>query len=123
MKKQFTDMGTRIKSRRKELKMTQGQLAEHVGISNNHMSSIENAKETPSLDTFARICESLNVRPDYLLLGSVSSDGVPQSIVENLQLCNEHDLKVANHLICYMVELNEQNRNFENFQVFKNLKP
>lgn len=116
MKKKFTDMGVRIKSRRKELKMTQGQLAENVGISNNHMSSIENAKETPSLDTFVRICETLNVRPDYLLLGSVSSDNVPQNIIENLQLCSEHDLKLANHLICYMVETNKHNRNSDKFK-------
>lgn len=113
MKKQFTDMGMRIKLRRKELKMTQGELAENIGISNNHMSSIENAKETPSLDTFVRICDSLKVRPDYLLLGSVSSDSVPHNIIENLQLCNERDLKLANRLIQYMVELNTFNRSLD----------
>lgn len=110
MKKQFVDMGMRIKIRRKELKMTQVKLAEDVGISNNHMSSIENGKEVPRLETFVRICECLNTRPDYLLLGSISSNNVPQSIVENLQLCSEHDLMLAKYLISYMVELNSNNR-------------
>ena len=36
-------MGTRMKRRRKELKMSQAELAEKVNVSNNHISSIETA--------------------------------------------------------------------------------
>ena len=35
------------------------------------MSSIENGRQKPSLDIFIRICDLLNVTPDYLLLGSM----------------------------------------------------
>lgn len=102
MEKQFTDMGKRIKSRRKELHMTQGMLAESVNLSNNHISSIETGKYTPSLDTFVRICNSLDVTPDYLLLGSMRSDNVSQNLIDNLRLCDEHNLDIANHIISYM---------------------
>ena len=42
-------MGTRMKRRRKELKMSQAELAEKVNVSNNHISSIETGKQIPSL--------------------------------------------------------------------------
>ena len=49
-------MGTRMKRRRKELKMSQAELAEKVNVSNNHISSIETGKQIPSLTTFVKIC-------------------------------------------------------------------
>lgn len=44
MEFQYKEMGTRIKVRRKELKIKQAELAEALEISNNHMSSIENGR-------------------------------------------------------------------------------
>lgn len=54
--------------RRKELHIKQAELAETLEISNNHMSSIENGRQKPSLDTFIRLCDCLNVTPDYLVV-------------------------------------------------------
>lgn len=62
---QNNEMGKRIKLRRKELNVKQSELAERLEISNNHMSSIENGKQKPSLDIFINICIQLNVSPDY----------------------------------------------------------
>ena len=67
-------MGTRMKRRRKELKMSQAELAEKVNVSNNHISSIETGKQIPSLTTFVKICEQLDTTPDFLLLGSRSEE-------------------------------------------------
>ena len=49
-------MGNRIKTRRKELHIKQADLAESLDISTNHISSIENGREKPSLDAFIKIC-------------------------------------------------------------------
>ena len=57
-------MGTRMKRRRKELKMSQAELAEKVNVSNNHISSIETGKQIPSLTTFVKICEQLDTTPE-----------------------------------------------------------
>lgn len=51
-------MGTRMKRRRKELKMSQAELAEKVNVSNNHISSIETGKQIPSLTTFVKSVSS-----------------------------------------------------------------
>lgn len=71
MELQYIEMGMRIKHRRKELKMKQADLAEVLCISNNHLSSIENGKQKPSLDIFVNLCDHLHVTPDYLLLGTM----------------------------------------------------
>ena len=82
-------MGTRMKRRRKELKMSQAELAEKVNVSNNHISSIETGKQIPSLTTFVKICEQLDTTPDFLLLGSLHTDNLPKNIYDSLALCNK----------------------------------
>lgn len=99
MKTDFSAMGVRIKMRRKELKMSQAELAEKVNVSNNHISSIETGKQLPSLPTFVEICEQLQTTPDFLLLGSLHTNNIPQNIYESLRLCNERDLPIIKEIV------------------------
>lgn len=92
-------MGTRMKRRRKELKMSQAELAEKVNVSNNHISSIETGKQIPSLTTFVKICEQLDTTPDFLLLGSLHTDNLPQNIYDSLALCNKKDLPLIQDIV------------------------
>lgn len=69
-------MGTRMKRRRKELKMSQAELAEKVNVSNNHISSIETGKQIPSLTTF-----------------------VTKNIYDSLALCNKKDLPLIQDIV------------------------
>lgn len=102
----YKEMGTRIKTRRKELKIKQAELAETLNISNNHMSSIENGRQKPSLDTFIKICVNLNVTPDYLLLGVMHAYNLPQDITDKLRLCNQSDIKLAVDFVELLVKRN-----------------
>ena len=67
------------------------------------MSGIENGKERPSIELFVAICDSLNVTPDYLMLGNMHSDNVPKSISNLLRLCTDKDIEVikimAQHIV------------------------
>lgn len=101
-------MGNRIKIRRKELRIKQAELAERLNISNNHMSSIENGRQKPSLDIFIQICNLLNVTPDYLLLGSMHAYNIPQDIIDNLRLCNQSDIELAGDFIELLVKRNNK---------------
>lgn len=101
-------MGNRIKMRRKELHMKQAELAEALEISNNHMSSIENGRQKPSLDTFIRLCDCLNVTPDYLLLGSMHAYNLPQDIFDKLRLCSQEDIILARDFIELLVKRNRE---------------
>lgn len=110
---QYINMGNRIKNRRKELKIKQADLAEALDISTNHISSIENGREKPSLDAFIKICHCLNVTPDYLLLGSMHACNIPQNIAEQLQLCCQEDVKLAKDFIELLVERNTKNHTLD----------
>ena len=95
----YKKIGTRIALRRRELNMRQCYLADKLNISNNHLSNIENGHSIPSLETFAKICEALEVTPDYLLLGNIKTNDTPRNIYENLLLCNENSLSIISQII------------------------
>ena len=89
----FVEMGKRIKARRVSLGMKQMELAERIDISNNHISSIERGIERPGLESFIRICDVLDVTPDYLLLGSMKANDIPKNITDNLKLCTDEEVQ------------------------------
>lgn len=115
MEYKYEAMGQRIAKRRKFLKIQQNTLAEQIGISNNHMSNIERGKETPSLDIFIAICNTLKVTPDYLLMGSMHSNNVPENIVDNLKLCLPQDIELVSMLVKYLVDRQGNQWNSDNF--------
>lgn len=65
----YTELGLNIAFYRKKKSLTQEQLAEKVGISRSHLSSIEapNIVKTFSIELLFRIADALEVKP-YMLL-------------------------------------------------------
>ena len=57
------NFGLRLQKIRKAKKMTQEQLAEKVALDTMTISRIENGKEYPKPDNFAKICEILCTSP------------------------------------------------------------
>ena len=78
------------------------------------MSSIETGKQKPSMDTFIKICEKLQVTPDYLLLGCMHMVNIPQDISDKLRLCSEEDIKLATNIIELLVDRNKTTWNSDN---------
>lgn len=100
----YYEMGNRIKLRRKELHIMQYELAEKLDISNNHISSIENGKEKPSLDLFISLCEELHVTPDYLLPGSMHANNISLDIVDGLRLCSQDDIELTRQFVELLIK-------------------
>ena len=63
------DMGSRIAKRRKELHLTQEQLAEKMGLSLQSISCIELGKKAVRPENLANLCIYLDVTADYILYG------------------------------------------------------
>jgi transcriptional regulator with XRE-family HTH domain len=95
----YKKIGIRIAQRRKKIKMKQNVLAKKTNLSNNHISNIENGYSVPSIETFAKICNALNISPDYLLLGTLKINNIPQNIVDKLNLCNDKSLSLISKII------------------------
>lgn len=101
-------IGHRIASRRKKMNIKQNVLAEKLDISNNHMSGIENGKEKPSIPLLAKICDSLNVTPDFILLGNMHSNRVSKDLSDLLQLCSDEEIELIMKLIQHFIDLRMQ---------------
>ena len=67
-------IGKRIKDQRKNLKLTQEDLAEKLELSASYQSRLERGATKISLETLVRIAEHLNVSPSLLLTGAVNTD-------------------------------------------------
>jgi transcriptional regulator with XRE-family HTH domain len=60
-------VGSRMREKRKEKNVTQVDFAKKAGISTNYYASLEQGKNSPSLDVLLRIAKALDVSVLYLL--------------------------------------------------------
>ena len=60
-------LGNRLKNRRKELGMTQGQLAEKLNIHQVTYQGYEKNKHKPDIDMLSMLADKLKISADYLL--------------------------------------------------------
>lgn len=104
----YKELGERIAKRRKVLNLTQDDVAEATGLSNNHISNIENNHSIPSIETLVKICNVLDVTPDYFLLGVVrdTNDSLYSQISQKIKLCDKKKLQLVDHFITWIVDEN-----------------
>jgi transcriptional regulator with XRE-family HTH domain len=60
-------LGGKIKKLRKNKHFTQGELADKVGISSNHLSNLERGIFQPSIEVVKRLASELDLHVDSLL--------------------------------------------------------
>lgn len=60
-------MGLRIKTLRKQAKLTQKQVADQLGMGSSNFGHIENDRVTPSSSDLQKIADILHTTTDYLL--------------------------------------------------------
>ena len=81
--------------------LSQGQLAEKVGISNTHMSHIETGNTKLSLSVFVDIAQALEVRTDDLLydenpaVRSTSLDEINQLLIR----CTTQQIRIIEDIV------------------------
>jgi len=104
----YRELGRRMARRRKVMNLTQDEVSEATGLSNNHISNIENNRSIPSIETLLKVCEKLDTTPDYLLLGIVKKqdEGLVAQIQQKLKLCNEKKLKLIDSFISWIIDEN-----------------
>lgn len=64
-------IGKRIATVRREMNLSQKDLAAKINISNNHLSNIETGKSAPGFATFLDICTILNADVTYIIGGDI----------------------------------------------------
>ena len=97
--------GVSLKGERKK-KIRQYKLAGDIGVDPTHLSSIEAGRVTPSLEVLVKICDLLEVTPDYLLEGTMHSNNVPKQIEEHLRLCKDEDVELVAEIVRLLADRN-----------------
>ena len=92
-KKELKNMGDRMKSKRLQLGYTQEKVAELTDISFSTYSKIENAIQSPSLDTLIRISIVLDISMDYLIFGKKKKKKDIDNISDIITLLQNADFK------------------------------
>ena len=66
-------IGQNISEYRRELSLTQEQLAERAGISQQFLSKLENGKGVPSVATIMSLCDAMDLEANKLLTRSAAA--------------------------------------------------
>lgn len=81
-----------------------------LDLSPNHLSSLENGKVHPSYAVLCKLCNSLKVTPDYLMMGSMHSDSIRQNTIDKLSQCSEESLDYITEIIDIFIEKDSPSR-------------
>ena len=82
----LNEIGKRILERRKQLRLTQEELAERANITPQTVSSAELGKKALRPENIIKICAALNVSTDYLLRGIIAAEDYSDLIQKYTQL-------------------------------------
>ncbi|MFC6861259.1 helix-turn-helix domain-containing protein [Zunongwangia atlantica] len=82
------NIGTAVKSLRKERGFGQRELAEKCDISVNALSQIETNATFPHKKTIEKICSALNIPVSYLLFFSIGDEDIPEDKKEAFNYLN-----------------------------------
>ena len=95
-------LGERIKKQRKNLKITQQELAKALGMTPQHISAIEQGKRVPSMGFLVKAAEELGVSIDYLVAGK---EGVVTGIIPAIKADRQLDAETKKALIAIVKRL------------------
>lgn len=73
MERLLTDMGLRISKLRKQMGLTQEELAERAGMTSQTISTAELGKKALRPENIVKLSRALNISTDYLLTGCRNS--------------------------------------------------
>lgn len=94
----LTDMGERISKRRKELNLTQEQLAESINLSLQSISCIELGKKAIRPQNLVNLCTALGVTTDYILTGKKEI----KQLEGIFAILNESDYTMVENLVNHL---------------------
>lgn len=104
----YREMGNRIIQKRREIHVSQKELANRLNISNNHLSNIENGKAGPSFELFIDICKELNISSDFLIFEYIHPK-TSDALIEKINLCSDENKMVISRFVDFC--LSEQDSN------------
>ncbi len=96
----YIEMGKRIVARRKQLKISQEELAEQTGLSTQAVSTAERGTKALRPENLLKISRALGVSADYLLSGETTEYNLSFfTVAEKLKTLSDEQVKAVLALI------------------------
>lgn len=92
------EIGIRIVERRKELKLTQEQVAESMNVSIQMISNIERGNKAIKIDNLLKLCDILKTSTDYILTGK-RTDNDFDNLTDKISRLTDSDYKMIEMLV------------------------
>lgn len=99
-------IGIRIVERRKELKLTQEQVAERMNVSIQMISNIERGNKAIKIDNLLKLCDILKTSTDYILTGK-RTDNDFDNLTDKISRLTDSDYKMIEMLVDYRLNDNK----------------
>lgn len=93
-------IGKRIRQQRKELNLTQEQMAEKMEVSIQMVSNLERGNKAIKIENLIKISEILGVSTDYILLGNHGEKDTDH-VLRDLERLSETDYRMIQMLVEY----------------------
>ena len=98
-------MGPIFKKYRLDVKRTQDEVAEKVGITTRFLMALENEEKRPSLDILLRLVDVLNIPGDAILHPQLQTiDDEDEQLIRMMMRLNSRDKQVIRSTILSMLE-------------------
>jgi len=99
----LTAIGKRIQSRRKQLMLTQEQLAEMMNVSIQMVSNLERGNKAIRIDNLVNLSRILDISTDYILTGKETTDDI-QALTARIAQLSEKERKIIGLLVDFCLE-------------------
>lgn len=77
-------IGDRVRERRRQMRLTQKELAQRIGTSYKYISRLENGSKFPSLEMLICIARELQISLDYLIRTDESEDSFQEDEIRHV---------------------------------------
>lgn len=87
-------IGKKLKEYRKKAKMTQEMVSNRIDIDEKHYGKLERGLFTPSLESFFKLINVLNIPLEEFDVVEKQDNGAKSSLIKEINLANDNEIEV-----------------------------
>lgn len=101
------EIGKRIQGRRKQMGLTQEQLADKMDVSIQMVSNLERGNKSIRIENLIKLSEILNISTDYILTGKETTEDM-QVLTEQMASLSQKERKMMKLLMDFCLSENDE---------------
>ena len=101
----LVEIGKRIQGRRKQMGLTQEQLADKMDVSIQMVSNLERGNKSIRIENLIKLSEILNISTDYILTGKETAEDM-QGLTEQMASLSQKERKMMKLLMDFCLSEN-----------------